>query len=214
MNLFFGVPAQYHGSKHVVKMALEAAQMLYTAHWVLDGRGWVDERVERGEPPPFNKARSRRGFRAMQAGMLLVQWVRESLQNYMYTVDVADDLLAEYALRSCKHSVLEAHLEWLRHHPPMALAVSEASSTLTVPPCYVVKDLVFRPASWEVVHELYHVFYTTSKRELASDLRVANPNLVRKGLEWETWMDAHKGVTVADVIAKYDLKPITSLEPL
>ena len=31
--------AQYHNNKHVVKMILETAQLLSTAHHVLDGEG-------------------------------------------------------------------------------------------------------------------------------------------------------------------------------
>ncbi len=43
MNIFYrdnspALAAKYHNDKHVVKMILESAQMLSTAHRVLDGK--------------------------------------------------------------------------------------------------------------------------------------------------------------------------------
>ena len=48
MNIFMldrdpRVAANMHCDKHVVKMILETAQLLCTAHRVLDGDQWADE---------------------------------------------------------------------------------------------------------------------------------------------------------------------------
>ncbi len=44
MNIFFldvvlALSALYHGNKHVIKMPLEAVQLLYTAKWMLEPTG-------------------------------------------------------------------------------------------------------------------------------------------------------------------------------
>ena len=48
MNIFYldknpEIAAQYHCDKHCVKMILESAQLLSTAHRVLDGDKWADD---------------------------------------------------------------------------------------------------------------------------------------------------------------------------
>ena len=50
MNIFYlstntDECARYHCDKHVVKMILETAQMLSTAHRVLDGDELADEKI-------------------------------------------------------------------------------------------------------------------------------------------------------------------------
>ena len=73
MNIFYldsdpYVAAKMHCDKHVVKMILESAQMLSTAHRVLDGDEYADERglykmAHKNHPSTI--------------------WVRTSTDNYM-----------------------------------------------------------------------------------------------------------------------------------
>ena len=48
MNIFYlhenpEICAEYHCDKHVVKMILETAQMLSTAHRIIDGDKWAND---------------------------------------------------------------------------------------------------------------------------------------------------------------------------
>ena len=87
MNIFYlhtdpKKAAEYHCDKHVVKMIIESAQMLYCAHWVLNP-----------ENLPEN------AYKLAHKNHPSSIWVRESYDNYMwlchlcllYTSDAADE---------------------------------------------------------------------------------------------------------------------------
>ena len=88
MNIFFlsqdpKEAAHAHVDKHVVKMILETAQLLSTAHAVLDNDG---KQIE-GMYKPTHKNHP------------CAIWVRESSNNYDWTFDLFDALLLEYTYR-------------------------------------------------------------------------------------------------------------------
>ena len=103
--------AEAHGDKHVVKMILEACQMLYTAHWtavypeLLKERSAVKiARLHKGlaipahmRSAPNRKAVAEAGFRPVHLHHPCTIWVRECLGNYMWTVELA------LALAECCH---------------------------------------------------------------------------------------------------------------
>lgn len=89
MNIFYLDPnpcsaAQFQCDKHVVKMIVESAQMLCTAHQVLDE---VDELLGEKLYKPTHKNHP------------CSIWVRESHQNYQWLYAHLVALLAEYTKR-------------------------------------------------------------------------------------------------------------------
>ena len=82
--------AKAHVDKHVVKMPLETAQMLSTAHHVLDG-----------------KAALRGIYRATHKNHPCALWVRETDTNYLWTFELFRALALEYTCRYGK-----VHLSW------------------------------------------------------------------------------------------------------
>lgn len=120
MNIFFlhtvaAVAAEWHCDKHVVKMILESTQLLWTAQHVLHG----------GPPPDIDTAPTTKagihGYKPTHKNHPCNRWVRESPANYRWLCDLADALVAEYhhryPARRGAHAC-EAHLAWLRAHPP------------------------------------------------------------------------------------------------
>ena len=109
--------AQWHCDKHVVKMILETAQLLYTAHWVLLEDPDFQE-------APFRKNKNERGYKSIKNIMHpCAMWVRESLDHYMWLCKLGMHLCREYQYRfglNKKHSCQE-HIEWLVAHPPIGL---------------------------------------------------------------------------------------------
>jgi hypothetical protein len=86
MNIFYlhdnpRICARYHNNKHVVKMILEYAQLLSTAHNVLDNETNSLLYKTTHENHPCSK------------------WVRESDKNYMWLYELFISLLAEYTWR-------------------------------------------------------------------------------------------------------------------
>lgn len=71
--------ARWHSDVHVNKMLLESCQMLSTAHWVLGGSA------------PYKEAYKNHPCTV---------WARESLSNYRWLVELADELRIEYTKRS------------------------------------------------------------------------------------------------------------------
>ena len=108
MNIFYldrnpVIAAQMMCDKHVVKMILESAQMLSTAHRVLDG----DYRADRG------------GFYKMaHKNHPSTIWVRASSENYRWLWKHFDALLKEYTHRYGKHHATE-RLRNILYMPPL-----------------------------------------------------------------------------------------------
>jgi len=78
MNIFYldpdpEVAARYHCDKHCVKMILESAQLLSTAHRVLDGDEFADEQGI---------------YKAFSPNHPSAIWTRESCENYDYVWDL------------------------------------------------------------------------------------------------------------------------------
>jgi len=109
--------AMYHSDQHVVKMPLEAVQMLYTVKWLKDPSGsWQAD-------APWNKTMTARGYKATHHKHPIVVWLQQSLANYMYCVDYALALCQEYTtrfstVRKEKHLHVEEHARWLKANPP------------------------------------------------------------------------------------------------
>jgi hypothetical protein len=89
--------AQYHCDKHVVKMILESAQLLCTAHW-----------VSGGEAP----------YRKTHVNHPSNKWVRESLSNYKWLCELGMELCKEYTYRYGKIHKTQQHIEWLIDNLP------------------------------------------------------------------------------------------------
>jgi hypothetical protein len=94
MNVFFldrdpQVAAQAHCDKHVVKMILESAQLLSTAHRVLDGN-------EKGILPD---ARDSVLYKATHRNHPSAVWVRRELDHYRWVHDLLYFLIGEYRYR-------------------------------------------------------------------------------------------------------------------
>ena len=108
MNIFYldrdpVIAAQMMCDKHVVKMILESAQMLSTAHRVLDG----DYRADRG------------GFyKIAHKNHPSTIWVRASSENYRWLWKHFDALLKEYTHRYGKHHATE-RLRNILYMPPL-----------------------------------------------------------------------------------------------
>ena len=83
MNIFYLdedpiLAAQMHCDKHVVKMILESAQLLSTAHRLLDGNKLADERGL---------------YKATHINHPSSIWVRKSSENYYWLWNLYDQLL-------------------------------------------------------------------------------------------------------------------------
>jgi hypothetical protein len=151
MNIFFldknvKKCAQYHVNTHVIKMRVELAQLLCTAHRILDGQQILIKGYSFNE---FNKTYSKPKtigvleFENIIDGILYNQiylqthinhpsaiWARESLENYQYIINLAIALSDELKFRfNTKEQKIIPILSWLLKNPPKNLK----SKGLTTP---------------------------------------------------------------------------------
>ena len=108
MNIFYlhrdpRLAAIYHCDKHVVKMIIESAQMLYCAHWVMSTSDLPEN-----------------AYKIAHKNHPCTIWVRESYENYMWLGALAWWLCKEYQHRygAQKTHKTQAHIEWLLENPP------------------------------------------------------------------------------------------------
>jgi hypothetical protein len=107
MNIFYldrdpVIAAQMMCDKHVVKMILESAQMLSTAHRVLDGDEYANEvglykLAHKNHPSTI--------------------WVRSSNEHYAWLYKHMIALMKEYTYRYGKHHATERLIEPLKQQP-------------------------------------------------------------------------------------------------
>jgi hypothetical protein len=102
MNIFIldenpDTAARQHCDKHVVKMILETAQMLCTAHW------------QSGGVAPYKSTHKNHPCTI---------WARESVDNYKWLCDLGVSLCDEYTQRYGKVHKTQAIIEWLVDNVP------------------------------------------------------------------------------------------------
>lgn len=134
MNIFFlsmnpQKAATWHCDQHVVKMILESTQLLWTAQHV----------AYQGRIPDIDDAPTTRsgvhGYRATHKNHPSAIWTRASIANYMWLCDLATALIAEYHYRWTARPphACEAHVAWLRAHPPPLASTSLTWPALAMP---------------------------------------------------------------------------------
>lgn len=161
MNIFFlsALPresAELMVDKHVVKMIVESAQLLSTAHRVLDG---VD-----GILPDF---REELLYKATHRNHPSAVWARSSSQNYYWLYSHFEALLDEYTYRYGKTHKTSEKRNVLRIAPN-----NIANDAFTVPPACMPEEYRIGTAryntnnSWPDTVESYRNYYNLGKRHI------------------------------------------------
>ena len=113
MNIFYldkdpQICAQYHCDKHVVKMIVEYAQLMSTAHRLLDGDEYVDNssgrRIKRWK---LNDQREDIVYKASHINHPSAIWTRNNLHTYNWLYSLWANCLNEYTHRYGKQHACE-----------------------------------------------------------------------------------------------------------
>ena len=164
MNIFFldhdpGFAAQFHADKHVIKMILESAQLLSTAHRVLDGKqSFKYDKIGRKlKTYLLEDEREEILYKSTHVNHPMAIWVRESKENYMWLFDLWLSLMEEYTFRFGKHHASERLIPYLKNVPSNIPNVS-----LTYPPNTMDKEYIIS----ESVVDNYRNYYIKGKIDL------------------------------------------------
>ena len=95
--------AEYHCDKHLIKMILESAQLLCTAHWISEYVGHIPRKLTSEE---WNEVKKHKTIEPRPFAYLPTMhnhpcsiWVRESLDNYEWLYCLSLALDEEYGVR-------------------------------------------------------------------------------------------------------------------
>ena len=179
MNLFVlhldpRLAAQFHADKHVIKMLLEACQLLYGVHWVvayphlLDYKYSVKLAQEQKKlpvpesmetAPPSLTRPGESGYRPVHLHHPCAKWVRESVSNYYWACQLALGLAEEYIYRfgskNQKIHSCQAHAQWLLDNIPDLSTLEQTEFVQAMDDQYKREDAV----------DAYRVYYGESKGE-------------------------------------------------
>jgi len=140
--------ARYHNDRHVVKMILETAQILATAHYLVDGHKMMHRNIG---PVPL---------RPTHIHHPCVRWACENQKNYFWLWELGEALLDEYTLRYGKTHKFDDMLRNKLFAFPINLPPADAMTKrpLCMPDQFKSADPV---AS-------YRAYYFREKRHIAS----------------------------------------------
>lgn len=127
MNIFYisedpKEAATWMVDRHVVKMILESAQLLSTAHRLLDGNMKVIE-VNNRKKKVWELYDGREGiiYSATHINHPSAIWARTSVENYNWLVDHFFALMEEYTYRYGKKHKCSGEISYLLQSPPKNL---------------------------------------------------------------------------------------------
>ena len=152
--------AQLHCDKHVVKMIIEYAQMLSTAHRMLDGTQYIDQssgrRIKRWRlANPYMESFL---YKASHINHPSAVWVRENAIQYQYMYDLFVALCDEYTYRYGKVHMTDSKLRDVLNNIPDKMPLGEWRE-----PPQAMPDDVKAESSLDA----YHKYYREYKRSFA-----------------------------------------------
>ena len=135
MNIFYlnekaDIAAKQHVDKHVVKMIIEYAQLMSTAHRMLDGKQWYDKtangrRIARWEHPEREKDAVL--YKASHINHPSAIWARDSCANYEWLYSLWMNLCEEYTHRYGKVHLTQQKLQSILGNPPINIKQDKMS---------------------------------------------------------------------------------------
>lgn len=168
MNIFYldkdpKLAAQYHCDKHVVKMILESAQLLSTAHRVLDGElgYYISLGNRKIKQWTLTDWRESKMYKTAHYNHPCAVWVRQSSENYKWLYQLFKELCYEYFNRYDKTHMCETKLMHILSYLPDKIPKGPFTEPVQVmdlyPQCKVPGDSV----------QAYRNYYKEIKSEIA-----------------------------------------------
>jgi hypothetical protein len=136
--------AKQHLDKHVVKMILEYAQLLSTAHRLLDGYEYEGKSISGRKAMRWklDDAREDNLYMASHMKHPSGMWCRETSGNYLWLYNLWRDLMKEYTFRYGKHHVAERLIPFLDNLPKNIKIAGITPMPQCMPEQYKVSDSI------------------------------------------------------------------------
>ena len=149
MNIFYldtdpKTCATYHVDKHVVKMIVEYAQLLSTAHRVIDGRVTTVKTASNRSRKIWitDDDRNTQLYKSTHVNHPSAIWVRQSLANYTWLFSLWSNLLEEYTFRYNKVHASSRLYHMLETAPDNIPVYEFTQPSLAMPSEYLCEDAI------------------------------------------------------------------------
>lgn len=156
--------AQMHCDKHVVKMIIEYAQILSTAHRFLDGEMWLEDSANTNRKIKrwrLNDDREDVLYKVAHLNHPSTVWARQSNNNYTWLYCMWNELCKEYTFRYGRIHETERKLKGVLHRLPNNIKVGYHTQPPPAmgkfPQCIIPGDSL----------KSYHKYYQIAKRDFA-----------------------------------------------
>lgn len=163
MNIFYldkdpQTAAEMHHDKHVVKMILETAQLLCTAHRVIDGEMYIDQssgrKIKRWRMSDENVDNVL--YKATHMNHPSNIWARESEANYNWLYKLFAHLSLEYTYRYGK-----THMTWSK----LGVALSQPPKNIHKGPMTKMPQAMPDEFKTECSVQAYRNYYAGTKKQ-------------------------------------------------
>jgi len=179
MNIFYlnrdtKICAREHCDKHVVKMIVEYAQLLSTAHRILDGNQYFDKsktgrKIHRWK---LDQHREDKLYHAVSWNHPSAIWVRDSLEHYQWLWNMASELCQEYHHRYGEQNDKKHKSSYVIQKLSFAPDNISRTGIFREPPQAMPEDVKVPGDSIAAYHNYYRVykkrFATWKNREIPS----------------------------------------------
>ena len=164
--------AEMHVDKHCVKMILEYAQLLSTAHRVLDGilTDGISKSGRKRKQYILSDQREQVLYSATHINHPSAVWVRQSDKNYSWLFEMFESLLEEYTYRYGKTHACEKLVWALEVRPNNIPRGNFTEPTPAMPDQYKVGDSI----------QSYHNYYNGEKQRMFSWKNRETPYFIAK----------------------------------
>lgn len=168
--------AMQHCDQHSIKMIVEYAQMLSTAHLLLDGKPVLDRMLKSGKPKyKFVHPSDHILYKKTHENHPSSIWVRSSNLSYDYTYQLFKQLSHNYSVATGKiHKTWDILGDPLEHAPANIKHVE----ILDAPPLCMPDEFKFKQQhqdDWESTIKSYQNLYCKSKSRFATFGKYKNP---------------------------------------
>jgi hypothetical protein len=160
MNIFFlnliqSICAQQHVDKHIVKMPLETAQLLCSAHYFFPSSSFT---------PPYKLTHKNHPCAV---------WTRASLQNYLWLCVLGLELCKEYTFRYGKVHKCEALIRDLQSNPPSLPDVEFTEPPKCMPDVHKSGDVI---SSYQSYYKIDKAHIHSWKKRQTPEFILASSN--------------------------------------
>jgi len=156
---------RWYADKHIIKMILELAQLLYTV--------W-----HKMEDPSWKKLAPSGGYKATHVNHPIAIWMRESKENYNFAASYGIPMAEEYTRRYGKIHGCRKHIEWLVNNIPNNLSNRPLTQLpQAMPNEYKVND---RCGTMEDSVSAYRIYY--------KEFKLKTIKITYTNTEWPDWL--------------------------